>query len=343
MRRFGKPEDIKVAVIGYGGSFNMGRFHLNEVKEAGMTPCAVVDVDPERLKAASADFPGIETFSSVEKMLKDSDADLIVIITPHNTHAQLALQCINAGKHVVVEKPMAITTAECDAMIKAARRKGVALSVYHNRHWDAPILSAMKTIKEGTIGKVVRVDLRMGEWSKPKDWWRSSKSISGGILYDWGVHLIEYTLQIVNSEIVEVTGFLWSGIWNNRTVWKSDTNEDDGFVAVRYASGAWSTLAISSIESRPDPTWFKITGTKGACLPGWNTTEIITYDGDKRITTRVPNPKPEYWKFYSNIVEHLTKGKQLIITPEWARRTVHILDLACQSAKLRKALKPLYK
>lgn len=206
MRRISKPEDIKVAVVGYGGTFNMGRFHLNEAKQAGITPCAAADIDPERLKTATTD-----------------------------------------------------------------------------------------------------------------------------------------TLQIINSEIVEITGFLWSGIWNNKTVWKSDTNEDDAFVAVRYANGAWSTLAISSIESRQDSAWFKITGTKGACIPGWNTTEIIVYDGDKRITTRVPNPKAEYWRFYSNIVEHLTKGKPLVITPEWARRTVHVLEMACQSAKLKRALKPIYK
>ena len=83
-------------------------------------------------------------------------------------------------------------------------------------------------------------------WGKPGDWWRSSKSISGGLTYDWGVHLLEYTLQIVRSEVTEVTGFSWNGIWSAESAWKKDANEDDAMLAVRYASGAWSTLAYAS-------------------------------------------------------------------------------------------------
>lgn len=82
-----RKSSIKVGVIGYGGAFNMGRQHLNEMKAAGMTPTAVVEVDPSRLAAASEDFPGIETHGSVGDMLRKSRVDLVTIITPHNTHA----------------------------------------------------------------------------------------------------------------------------------------------------------------------------------------------------------------------------------------------------------------
>ncbi|MBA4389042.1 MAG: gfo/Idh/MocA family oxidoreductase, partial [Verrucomicrobia bacterium] len=309
----------------------------------GMTPAAVAELDAKRLEVAKKDFPGIATFTSVADMLKGSDVNLLAIITPHNTHAGIAIQCLNAGRHVVCEKPLAITTGECDGMIAAAKKNNVVLSTYHNRHWDGHILEAMKHIRAGEIGDVVRVDIQMAGYGKPGDWWRSSKTISGGILYDWGVHLLEYTLQIVDSEIEEVSGYSWSGVWADQTKWKKDTNEDDGYLVVRFSSGAWATVSISSIDSRPNQPWFKITGTKGAYVMNWKEGEIVTHDGDKTITTRVPNPAGEGWRLYQNMADHLTKGAKLIITPEWARRPIHILDLACQSARKGTALKAKYR
>ncbi len=225
---FKKASEIKVGVVGYGGAFNMGRAHLNEMTRAGMTPVAVAELDAERLEVAKADFPSIQTFPSLPAMLKGSDVNLISIITPHNTHAKLAIQALKAGRHVVCEKPFAITTAECDAMIAAAKKSGLVVSTYHNRHWDGCILAATKQVKSGLIGEVHRVEAQMGGYGKPGDWWRSSKSISGGIMYDWGVHLLEYSLQILDSDIAEVSGFAKSGFWAKQSKWKEDTNEDEG-------------------------------------------------------------------------------------------------------------------
>ena len=111
MPHYSKASEIKVGVVGYGGAFNMGRAHLNQMKAAGMTPVAVTEVDASRLKVATVDFPGIETYATVDAMLKKSKVDLVALITPNNTHAPLALKCLKAGRHVVSEKPLAITTA----------------------------------------------------------------------------------------------------------------------------------------------------------------------------------------------------------------------------------------
>lgn len=343
MRRFRQPGDINVGVVGYGGAFNMGRIHFNEMKAAGMTPLAVAELDPERLKIAREEFPGIETYATLDEMLRKSQVNLVTLITPHNTHAALAMKCLAAGRHVVVEKPMAITTAECDAMIAAAKRSKVILSTYHNRHWDGIILGALQLIRSGAIGKVVRVDMEMGRLAKPGDWWRSSKSISGGILYDWGVHLTEYILQIAGSDITEVSGYIRSGVWAGQTRWKKDTNEDEGQVVIRFANGIWATLQITSLDGRPNQPWFKIVGTRGTLTPDWWNTEVATLEGEKRVTTQVPTPPSQGHRFYQNIADHLTKGSTLVITPEWSRRPIHILDLACRSAKAGCALKPKYR
>ena len=343
MKKFAKASDIKVGVIGYGGAFNMGRYHFSEMQQAGMVPSAVAEPDPLRREAAQVDYPGIQTYASATEMLKNSGVDLVTIITPHNTHAKLAIQCLKAGRHVVCEKPLAIKTEEVDAMIAAAKKSGVVISTYHNRHWDGWITNAVKVVKSGVIGDVVRVEARLGSHGKPGDWWRTSKSISGGIMYDWGVHLLEYTMQIITAPIVEVSGFAKTGFWADQTAWKKDTNEDEGFLTVRYGSGQWSSLRITSLDSNPNPDWVEITGTKGTFAFDFSYWKLITNEDGVMVTRKGAHPAAESWRYYQNIADHLTKGEKLVITPEWARRLIHILDLADQSAKKGTSLKAKYK
>ncbi|MDX6767826.1 MAG: Gfo/Idh/MocA family oxidoreductase [Candidatus Methylacidiphilales bacterium] len=343
MKTYAKAKDIKVGVVGYGGAFNMGRQHLKEMQAAGMTPVAVAEVDPARLAVATQDFPGIQTYATVAEMLKKSDVELIVLITPHNTHAPLALQCLKAGRHVVSEKPLAITTVEVDAMITAAKKSGVMLSTYHNRHWDGRILQAVELVKKKkTIGDILRIECHMGGYNKPGDWWRSSRSISGGILYDWGVHLLEYSLQLIDAPVTEVSGFAHQGFWGPKTPWGKDANEDEGFAVVRFQSGQWLTLCITQIDSKGKDGWVEITGTKGTLLLDGPHSTLYQHADGKSLTTRLPNPKDEGARYYQNVARHLVKGEKLVITGEWSRRPIHILDLAAQSAKKGKSLPAKY-
>lgn len=345
MKRYSKASEIKVGVIGYGGAFNMGKHHLDLMVKAGMTPAAVAEIDPKRLEVATKDFPGIKTYTDVAKMLKESDVQLVTIITPHNTHAKLAIQCLKAGRHVVCEKPFAITTKECDDMIAAARKSKVMLSTFHNRHWDGCALQAVKKlVKEKVVGEIIRIDIAWGGYGKPGDWWRSSKSISGGAMYDWGVHLLEYNLQVIDSEIDEVTGMAKYGYWGPQTKWKDDTNEDEGYAVVRFVNGKWLTLRVSTLNPKPIEYFAVVMGTKGTYSYNHGAWELVTVNADGTTTiTKGSNPPGQGEKFYINIADHLTKGTELIITPEWARRPIHILDLADQSARKGKALKAKYR
>jgi len=342
MKRFKSAKEIRVAVIGYGPAFGMGRHHLREMADAGMTPTAVVDTDRERVQAARSDFPGIETYTSAAAMLRKSPANLVTVITPHNTHARLALQCLQAGRHVVCEKPFAVTTAECDAMIAEARRRKLVLSTYHNRHWDGCILQALKEIRRRRIGDVYRVTAWSGRFGKPQDWWRSSRSRSGGVLYDWGVHLLEYALQVIASEIVEVSGFEKTGVWARHTAWKEDTNEDEATAVVRFRNGTRLTLTASHLDLNPRPSTLEFTGTKGTYLMSGDHYEILTRADDTTVRVTGPNPPSEGWRFYRNIADHMVKGVALVITPEWARRPIQILDLAARSAKKGRTLRAKY-
>ena len=343
MKTYKKASDIKVGVIGYGGAFNMGRQHLKEMQAAGMTPVAVAEVDPSRLAVAETDFPGIGIFPSVSSMLKASPVDMVVIITPHNTHAPLAIECLKAGRHVVCEKPLAITTAEVDAMIQAAKKSGVMLSTYHNRHWDGRIRQAVELVKKRkVIGDVYRIECHMGGYSKPGDWWRTSRSISGGVLYDWGVHLLEYSLQLIDAPVSEVSGFAHEGFWAAQTKWKADANEDEGFLVARFKGSQWLTLTITQLDSKPKEGWLEVTGTKGALVFDGEHTTTYQHLKGRTVTTRYKNPQDEGFRYYENVAAFLTKKAPLVITAEWSRRPIHILDLAARSAKSGKAIPAKY-
>jgi len=338
MKAFAAAEDIRCAVIGYGGAFNMGKYHLDRMREAGMTPVAVAEIDPARLAVAEKDFPGIQTFATTAAMLAGAKPDLVAIITPHNTHAELSLQCLAAGAGVVCEKPMAITLDECDRMIAAAREQGLLLSVFHNRHWDGCILEAVDRIaRQGQIGEVFRVEAHMGGCGNPGDWWRSSRSISGGIHYDWGVHLLEYTLQLVDSGAVEVSAFSKEGVW--QTKWGADTNQDELTAIVRFANGALLDLRLTHLDPNPDPGQLVLTGTKGKYIMDQRGFEIYSKEGSETRILKGLNRPGQQEAYYQNVADALTGKADLVITPEWSRRTMQILDLATRSAQEGRAIR----
>jgi scyllo-inositol 2-dehydrogenase (NADP+) len=342
MKKYSSASEITVGVVGYGGAFNMGKQHLLQMQAAGMTPVAVAEVDPARLAVAKEDFPGIETYATVDEMVKDSRVNLVVLITPHNTHAPLAIKFLEAGRHVISEKPLAITTAEVDAMMAAANASDVMLSAYHNRHWDGRIMQAVDLIKKGTIGDIIRIECHMGGYGKPGDWWRTSRTISGGILYDWGVHLLEYSLQLIDAPLTEVSGTAHQGFWGPQTAWKEDANEDEGFVLVRFQGGQWLTLTITSIDSKGKDGWLEITGTKGTLVLDGGNSKLFQHTEGGFVTTQLKQPKDEGQLYYENVRDHLVDGAPLVITAEWARRPIHILDLARQSSEAGRALPTIY-
>ncbi|MEM1099333.1 MAG: Gfo/Idh/MocA family oxidoreductase [Planctomycetota bacterium] len=354
MPAFKKPQDIKVGVIGYGGAFNMGRQHLNEMKAAGMKPFAVCELDPERLKVAEGDFPGIETYGTLDAMLKQSDVNLLVHITPHHLHYPLAMKCVKAGKHVVTEKPFVLTTAQADRLIAEAKKRKVTVTTYHNRHWDGWIVRAVReVVDKGVIGDVFRVEAHMdafGGYAMPRDWWRTSKSISGGVLYDWGVHLLEYGLQIIQDDVVEVSGYAKAGYWESVAPksypWVGDMNEDEAHAIVRFAGGQMLHLSISALRSdaTPTPYWLSFIGTKGSY--SFNSKNWYTRIANRKhmlVEKTGKHPKSNGGlTYYKNVADYLTGQADLVITPQWARRPIHILDLAGRSAAQGKALKAKY-
>ena len=318
----------RIGTIGYGGVFHMGKIHLESLqKNAGFIPAAVCDADASRVAAAQNDFPGMEAYTDVAEMLKKAKLDLVTIITPHNSHADLTVQCLKAGVGVVVEKPMAITTAEVSTMIATAKSKKRFLSTFHNRRWDGDYVVLKRLVAENVIGRIFRVECGFSGYSKQGTWWRSNTAISGGNVYDWGAHFTDWILGILPGKIDSVTGYTVKN-----PAWKDYTNEDHSEVHLRFEGGAWSTLTISNIAAVHKPQWI-ICGENGSIVHAGDTWIVKEFHRGRIVTTQVPFEKSNWDGYYANVAAHLTKGAALSVTPESAARVISVLDTAYASAK----------
>ena len=318
---------VKCAVVGYGGAFNMGKAHAQWMKDTGrMVILAACDIDPARTAEARQDFPDIATYDDIDKMLAESDAELVVIITPHNTHAELGLKVLNAGRHVVLEKPMCITADEATAMIEAAKKAEVTLTTFHNRRHDGDFMAIKEAIEKGLIGEVFHIEAASGGYGHPRHWWRSDKKISGGCMYDWGAHFVDWILNLIPEKIENVTGFF------HKRVWHDVTNEDHTQAIIRFKNGAMADLQISNIARINKPRW-RILGTKGAILDqGAGSFKLATEVDGVAVEGEVKYKESTWPEYYQNLAAHLLDGAPLEVTPESARRVIAVIETAEKSA-----------
>ncbi|MBD3180761.1 hypothetical protein GF312_00615 [Candidatus Poribacteria bacterium] len=325
---------IKGAVVGYGAAFNMGKHHaINMTNTEGIEVVAICDIDKKRTEAAKEDFPNVKTYNSVDEMLDKGGFDLVTVVLPHNFHAPVAVQCLKAGKHVIVEKPMCITIAEATEMINTAEEKDLMVTVYHNRRWDRDFWTLKNLVESGVIGKVFHIEMWGGGYGRPNpNWWRSNKKISGGAIYDWGAHYLDWLLNVITAKMVNVTGF-----YHPNRVWKDITNEDHVQAIIRFDDGAVADVQMSSIAKVGKPRW-RVLGEKGAIVPGEKDSfkvlsEVPGFPKEQEVKYE-GRPGPSY---YQNIVAHLQDGEELVVKPEEARRVIAVMELSEKSSRSHQA------
>jgi predicted dehydrogenase len=319
--------DVNSAVIG----FNMGKYHCGLIeKTKGLNLVAVCDIDPERIKATKEDFPYIKTFSNVTEMLKIKEINLVVIATPHNTHATIAVQSLKTGKNVIVEKPMCITTKEATNMIDEAKKRNLMLSVFQNRRYDGDFLALKEIIGKGIIGDIFHLEKYSGGYGHPGYLWRSDKSISGGAFYDWGAHFIDQILCLIPKKMVSVTGYF------HKLVWEDVTNEDQVEAIIRFESNVIADIQLSNISSVGKDEW-RILGTKGGIITENDNREsyfkVVGYVKGIHTEMKIKYKKTDWSTYYKNIADHLINGSELHIKPEDTRRIIAVMETAEKSAK----------
>lgn len=184
---------LNVGIIGYGLSAKV--FHIPFI---AITPSlklhAIVQRSPVPGNSAPSDFPSLKHYTNASYLLADNNVDVVIISTPPNTHFALTRDALNAGKHVLVEKPFVPTSAQAMELDALAKQKGRILSVYQNRRWDSDFLTVQKLLREGVLGRVVELETHFDRFrlEKPTNWkGEMPMDQGGGVLYDLGTHLID--------------------------------------------------------------------------------------------------------------------------------------------------------
>ena len=176
-------------IAGYGGK---GARHARDIRESGFAEVAgILETEPGRL--ADARRQGFFASDSLEEVM-DRDADCALVVTPNDTHAALVRALLESGRHVLVEKPAARNVGELRDMYAAADRSGRLLSVCMNRRWDPDFLAVNHAIGAGALGEILCFESRIHGSRGIPEGWRREMSRGGGMLYDWGVHLVDQAL-----------------------------------------------------------------------------------------------------------------------------------------------------
>ncbi|WP_312320223.1 oxidoreductase [Atlantibacter hermannii] len=186
-------DNIRVGLIGYG--YASKTFHAPLiVGTPGMTLAAVSSSDASKVHA---DWPNVTVVSDPKQLFNDPSLDLIVIPTPNDTHFPLARAAMEAGKHVVVDKPFTVTLSQARELEAMAKSRGLVLSVFHNRRWDSDFLTLKGLIAEGKLGEVSYFESHFDRYRpQVRNRWREQAGPGSGIWYDLGPHLIDQALVL---------------------------------------------------------------------------------------------------------------------------------------------------
>lgn len=326
---------VRGAIIGYGGSYGMGKLHASALDGTpGLSLAGICDVDPARVRAAREEWPGVAAGGDVDEILARDDIDLVTIVTPHNVHAPLVIRALEAGKHVAVEKPMCVSVKEATAMIEAGRRNKRSLSIYHNRRWDGDYLTVRSIVDKGLLGKVFFVEMAIGGFGRAGGW-RADKKISGGGFFDWGAHLVDWTLGLIPSRVQSVTGYFYDGVLDQ-------TIEDHTRASIRFENGASADLQVTHIAWVGKTRW-RVLGEKGGLLDEHHekppSAVVRTSLKGFRSEVRIPYGPSQHDDFYKGLSAHLRLGKPNPVPPEEARRVIGVIEAAERSWKSGKAEK----
>lgn len=318
---------IKIGICGFGKAVE--EFHIPGIKNSGKFKIvSVFDITPARLDKAKKQL-GAQVYTDYKEFLASSP-DLVIIATPSNSHTEYALKTIDAGIGVVIEKPMALTQADCGKIIKLAKKKNVLLTVHHNRRWDGDFLSVKKIVTSGVLGEIKSIASRVMNYGSVSGYsvpefdtdWRYKKGFGGGQLSDFGAHLIDQVLDLIGQVPSKIKCELKKEVWSKET--------DTYFkLVLKFKNKITAEIMASQISKTPLPRW-EITGEKGSllCESGGGPIKLSSEGKEKTITIE----ENQYHKFYSNLDSAFTGKKELAIKPEEACNGVTIIENAYNMA-----------
>ena len=301
-------------------------------------------------------YPSVNVVRNFDEILNDPQIDLVIVNTPNETHFDYTSKALEAGKHVVVEKPFTNTTQEAQQLITLAKKKNKVLSVFQSRRWDGAFMTLKKIIASGALGKIVEYEAHYDRFRNyiAANTWKEEPGPGSGILYNLGSHMLDQVLVLFGKPewVHALTGIQRPGgkvedyydlrleyIGLNVIVKSSYLVREPGpFYIVHGVNGSFVKYGIDPQEEALK--LHQIPGTQG-----WGTesekfwgklnTDIDGLHYEGKIETLPGN----YMGFYQNIFETIREGKELAVKPEQAMQVIQLIEAALKSNKERKAVR----
>lgn len=297
-------------------------------------------------------YPQVQVARSLEELLRDDEIDIVVVNTPDTIHLPHAKLCLEAGKHVVVEKPFTQTAEQARELIELAKRKEKILTSFQNRRWDSDFLTVQKILNEKTLGRLVDYEAHFDRYrvAVPQNTWKEKVSAGAGVLANLGSHMIDQALVLFGMPEA-VTGDL--------KVMRTGGEVDDWYNIFLHYPDVNINLKSSFLVKEPGPRYI-LHGTQGSFHkygldpqeealkagkkptdPDWGheteefwgtlTTEKDGITQRKKIESLPGN----YSGFYDDLYESVVHGKELSVKPEEALNYVRIIEAVRNSSKMR--------
>ena len=347
---------IRVGILGYG--FATATFHAPLVASVpGLALTAVASSQPAKVHA---EWPAVQVFDTPQALIDSDTIDLVVVPTPNPTHHPLAKAALQAGKHVVVDKPFTLTEAEAADLAHTAQQQQRLLSVFHNRRWDADFLTLKTLLASGVLGRVTQLTSHFDRFRpQVRQRWRESSDLGSGLWFDLGPHLLDQALQLFGPP---------SSLTLDLQRQRDGAAADDGFHAVlRYPAGADGhpnplcvVLHASALAAHPGPR-FVVHGTRGSFTkhgldpqedalkagqrpgsPGWGVDPqpgqlSVLPEGaepDAPLLHTTPTHQAgDHSRFYAQVRDAIAHGAPNPVPPHEAQAVMHWLAHGWQHAR----------
>lgn len=344
--------EMKVGLIGYGMAGQV--FHAPVI--AAIPQLRLTKVVERRGQTSRERYPEVEVVREAAAVFEDEEIELVVVATPNSSHFELAWQALLASKHVVVDKPFTLTSAQAQELIDLAHQQHKVVSVFQNRRWDGDFQTVRQIVKQGYLGRLVEYESHFDRFRNTfstERVWRETVGPGGGVLFDLGPHLIDQALALFG-----LPRRVTADIRSQRDAEKAD----DQFELILDYDDLKVTLKAGLLVRQPGPR-FALHGTEGSFVkygvdpqeealkgrrspwePEWGAEPaerwgtLDTQIGDLHFQGRIETAWGCYPAYYENVYRAIRGEAELIVKPEEALNTIRIIELAVQSNAERRTV-----
>jgi predicted dehydrogenase len=331
-------EPIGIGIVGYG-KVGAGGHRVWIQGRADARLAAVCDTTPVRREAARVDNPGAAIYESYADLLADEAVSLVIVTTPPSSHCDLAVRAAEAGKHVFVDKPFAMTRAEAERMLAAAAQAGVVMHCHQSRRYDGEYRAITEAVAAGRIGEVTHLrrvwpqhGMGWATWGiegfNPS--WRVQRAYGGGMVYDYAAHLGDQVLRLIDRPLVTVFA-------DARGIQYSKEVDDHFSCLLRFEGGASAYIEASNLMQLPAPHWY-VTGTQG-CIVAEQVGGPIQLLAEGMDTPEEIAPVNAIHELYDNLLAACRGKASPVVTADHLRASMSLIDAIFASAASGQAVR----